>query len=229
MRLWHGYLRRRSGLLAYDRPFMVWSPGQDRQVDRSPTAVGLSMKGHQADHGALIRCGGRIRPASLAVPLMALLVSLSIATSSAGAAAGSFGPAMPLSGAGTLYSVSCSEAEDCTAVGYSPAEPVYATGSGGVWGPVTGIASPGGFGSFRGVSCVAPGDCTAVGNATSTNMIYAVESSGTWGPVHELADPSYIFGVSCVAAGDCTAVGADEAHGGLEPGYVTESEGTWAR
>ena len=135
-------------------------------------------------------------------------------------------------GTGTFAGVSCSDATDCTAVGYDGNDqPIYATESGGTWGTATEVSgSPGGAGSFSyfaGVSCSEATDCTAVGEDGNDQSIYATESGGTWGtPTEVTGSPgnSEFAGVSCSDATDCTAVGSD---GSDQPIYATESGGTW--
>ncbi len=159
-----------------------------------------------------------------AASLVVFVVGLTLATGSAAAATGDFGPLFAIGGDSS--GVSCSDALDCTAVGgleFAVSE------SGGVWGaPAELSGSPGGF---TGVSCTGAGDCTAVGDSSDSQagMIYATESGGTWGSVSELSFPpgaqgGHTYGVSCPAAGDCTAVGVD---GNQEPVSVTETNGTW--
>ena len=46
--------------------------------------------------------------------------------------------------------VSCTDATDCTAVGYDDHdEPFYAVETEGVWGPATEVTAPGGGGYFQ--------------------------------------------------------------------------------
>jgi hypothetical protein len=73
-------------------------------------------------------------------------------------------------GFGAFYGVSCTDANDCTAVGQANAPdsgtgaPVYATETVGAWGTPTALSgTPGGTGDLTGVSCVDASDCTAVG------------------------------------------------------------------
>jgi hypothetical protein len=132
-------------------------------------------------------------------------------------------------------SVSCTSAMDCTAVGGGSIYAMYATESGGVWGPVTFVTTPTGAGDFTSVSCSSATDCTAVGDDETCDCqygffvpnapIYASEVGGTWGAAAEVVAPygSIFNGVSCTSAEDCTAVGA--ANGNAL--YATESGGTW--
>ena len=73
-------------------------------------------------------------------------------------------------GSGTLYGVSCTDANDCTAVGDANAPNsdtgahVYATEVDGTWGTPTVLSgTPGGTGELTGVSCVDDSSCVAVG------------------------------------------------------------------
>ena len=68
-------------------------------------------------------------------------------------------------GSGLFQGVSCTDASDCTAVGYdNNRQPIYATETGGTWGTPTEVTgSDGGGGYFFGVSCTDATDCTAAG------------------------------------------------------------------
>lgn len=136
-----------------------------------------------------------------------------------------------VSGGGQLNSVSCSGANDCTAVGLDngDAEPIIATETGGTWGTPTVVSVPG-DGIFTGVSCASATNCTAVGYNFYGDPIYATESGGTWGAATDISPPddsgyAFFYSVSCTAAGDCTAVGYD---GNSEPIYAVQTSGTWA-
>jgi len=131
-------------------------------------------------------------------------------------------------------SVSCSNALDCTAVGYEQFddgffqyfEPIYATETNGIWGPATEVPV-GGFparGEFAGVSCANATNCTAVGhNLTGGPGFYVTETNGVWGfPTAIPGTPFSPYGVSCTNATNCTAVGSDG-----EPFYATETNGVW--
>jgi hypothetical protein len=87
-------------------------------------------------------------------------------------------------GFGALYAVSCTDANDCTAVGQANAPhsgtgaPVYATETGGTWGTPTALSNtPGSTGDLTGVSCVDAWDCTAVGFDGNDEPIYASNSA----------------------------------------------------
>ena len=139
--------------------------------------------------------------------------------------------------------MSCTDATDCTAVGFGgntnpdgDQEPIYATESDGVWGAVTevtGWSAP--QAQFLGVSCTDATDCTAVGTSGSeldnqAEAIYATESDGIWGTTSEFSGSpggGNLTGVSCTDAKDCTAVGVAGVNDNGPPDYVTESDGIW--
>jgi hypothetical protein len=136
-------------------------------------------------------------------------------------------------------SVSCSAATACTAVGGGIAggAAIYATESGGTWGPATFVNTPTTGGLFEGVSCTDATDCTAVGYDVVPDSfglydqnapIVVGESSGTWGTASELAPDaaSGFSSVSCTAAASCTAIGESSAPP-FGPVVVTESAGAW--
>ncbi len=91
-------------------------------------------------------------------------------------------------GFGAFYGISCTDANDCTAVGDANAPdsgtgtgtgtPVYATEAGGTWGTPTAFSgTPGNTGDLTGVSCVDVSDCTAVGFDGNDEPIYASSSA----------------------------------------------------
>jgi hypothetical protein len=144
-----------------------------------------------------------------------------------------------LSAAGAGFtSVSCTSVGDCTAVGGNG--PMYASESGGTWGPATFLDAEKFVGYFNGVSCTSATDCTAVGDDESydgtygfyspNQPIYATETAGTWGTPTEIAAPGGSIGsfsaISCNSSSECTAVGV--AGGPTDdPIYAAESAGTW--
>ena len=135
----------------------------------------------------------------------------------------------PSGGSGPLYiagfnSVSCSDATDCTAVGGNKFSSIYATETGGTWGPVAVI--PGSPVGIAQVSCTSAGNCTAVGQDTNDGEpLYVTQSGGSWGAFTDISAPAGdgFNSVSCTSAGNCTAVGEDPSG----PFYATESGGTW--
>jgi len=135
----------------------------------------------------------------------------------------------PLYGRGTtLTSVSCTDATDCTAVGYvNVGEPIYATEIGGVWGAATVIQMPPGLGGARplGVSCSSKENCTAVGATGQVAGFHATEAGGVWGAltVSTSVGAADLVSVSCTSTKDCTAVGDDRG----KPIYETETAGSW--
>jgi hypothetical protein len=134
---------------------------------------------------------------------------------------------------GSLASVSCNSATDCTAVGsigFGNTEPGWTTETNGVWSipkPITG--TPTGPGALSGVSCDNPTDCTAVGRDGNGQPIYATETGSTWGTATEIPGSGGGSGsfssVSCTDAADCSAVGTDVDK---TPIYATETSGSWS-
>jgi hypothetical protein len=144
-----------------------------------------------------------------------------------------------------LLAMSCSDATDCTAVGWSPANSQsYAlTETAGVWSTFTTLTSPPGGDAFvLGVSCMAPGNCSAVGYGGSESYeggpleftdqpIQATETDGTWSPLTLLpaaAGVGDLAAVSCSEPGDCTAVGSDIGNQSIYSTDATETAGVWA-
>jgi hypothetical protein len=87
-------------------------------------------------------------------------------------------------GSGAFYGVSCTGANDCTAVGDANAPdagtgvPVYATEEGGTWSTPTALAgTPDGTGELTDVSCVDEADCVSVGLDGNDEPIYATSSA----------------------------------------------------
>ena len=171
--------------------------------------------------------------------LIAVAAGLSIASGSvATAATSTWNPPVQLGGLlGNFQGVSCSSANNCTAVGSDgSSQGMYATETNGVWGPVS---ASGSIGALNAVSCSAPGDCTAVGSvSTSTTSylhqpIYVVETNGVWGPLVQIpgqpTTDNLFSGVSCSDTTDCTAVGEDVVSvGGVGSNYATETNGVWS-
>jgi hypothetical protein len=159
------------------------------------------------------------------------ITGLSFLTSSiAAAAALNFGTPTEVAGtpggSGQLKNVSCTDASDCTAVGFTNGgQPIYATESAGTWGAVTEVSgSAGGGGYFYGVSCTGASDCVAVGFDANSQPIYDQDSNGTWGTPTEVPGGGVLDSVSCTSATACTAVGSDS---NSQPAYATESGGIW--
>lgn len=185
------------------------------------TAVGYDYSGSTGVHGQ----------AELGYPIYATETAgkWGVATEVTSSVGGFFFSA---AGAG-FTSVSCTSVGNCTAVGGNG--PMYATESGGTWGPATFLDTETFVGYFNGVSCTTATDCTAVGDDESydgmygffspNQPIYDTEAAGTWGAPAEIAAPGGGTGsfnaVSCASSSDCTAVG------GPGPMYATESGGTW--
>ena|GEM_PF-1700586 len=152
---------------------------------------------------------------------------------------------LPNSGGGYFTSVSCTDASDCTAVGFdfNNDVPFAVTESGGTWGTPVDMTTTLGYGAFTSVSCTSAGNCTAVGVDSASNAssnfnvprfpspvpFYATEVSGVWQVPVDVTLPAsgngYFRGISCASAGNCTAVGAYESLN--EPFYITETANTW--
>jgi hypothetical protein len=149
------------------------------------------------------------------------------------------------------YSVSCTSALNCVAVGElgergtngaGAFEAVYATetniGGVGEWGPVNQFPGSGLEGSanqMNSVSCPAVGYCVAVGYIGSVEpptpslATAAVETAGVWGPDNLIAAPTSttsmaLVDVGCVAVNLCYAVGTDSSN---QPYSVLDTSGTW--
>ena len=136
---------------------------------------------------------------------------------------------IPANDGGQFNAVSCTDATDCTAVGYDNNGPIYATETAGVWGPATEPGSDNG-GGFYGVSCVDALDCTAVGGDSDGYAIYASEINGTWGDATEIPGDTagaQLNSVNCFDAQDCLAVGGDSGRS-TRPIAVFEDTGDWA-
>jgi hypothetical protein len=143
---------------------------------------------------------------------------------------GTWQPLVILSGLGpegSLYTVSCASAGNCSAGGAggtsSAFHPIVLTERNGTWGKPTGL--PGmalldtGHGSYAAaISCVSPGNCAATGTYTSNSGGYvfvAGQRGGTWGnpaPVPNLnalnaGKNAGIEGLSCATLGSCGLVG----------------------
>jgi hypothetical protein len=139
----------------------------------------------------------------------------------------------------TFSSVSCVDADDCTAVGDTGAMggnvPIYATETGGAWSGVESFpTNPYGGqlneGDMTSVSCINASNCTAVGDIAFGRTVpgYVVETNGSWGILTEVVGtPSgygSLAGVTCASATTCTAVGEDSDN---QPIDVTETSGGW--
>ncbi len=158
-------------------------------------------------------------------------------------------------GPGSVRSVSCAAAGDCTAGGY------YADSSGntqawvadetnGTWGtaieaPGTATLNSGGDARVTSVSCTAAGTCAGGGHywdGSGLQQAFVVdETNGSWGTAIEVPDTATlnsagyaeVGAVSCTAAGDCAAGGyyADDtdndSDGDLHAFVVDETDGSW--
>ena len=149
-----------------------------------------------------------------------------------------------------VYSVSCSGAGDCSAVGsytdhLANVQALLLTQTNGSW-TSTWAMLPSGAGvnpraAADAVSCTAPGDCSAGGSyadsSSHTQAMLLTQTAGTWAtavkatlPGNAYANPAaYLASISCTAPGDCTAVGhyliSATAFDGV---MLTENAGAWA-
>jgi len=153
--------------------------------------------------------------------------------------AGVWGPATVVPGPGTageFSSVSCSDSNDCTAVGsggtldaYEYTAAIEATETAGSWSSFSMLPNPSGkVTQLYGVSCPKTGYCTAIGEAGRGRPAAATESSGSWSaPVKVLLPGNFFSGVSCPDTLDCTAVGeVDDGDNQTEPMAIRESTPT---
>jgi hypothetical protein len=183
---------------------------------------------------------------------------------------GTWGKAIEVPGLGTLnqgaddvgetasvYSVSCTSAGNCAAVGYytsgvipvGPGVPTYsgfvASERNGVWGKAVqdrglGTLNSGGGGGTLSVSCTSAGDCTAGGDYlnedTGFQAFVASERHGVWAkatgvPGLELLNAdggARVSSVSCTSAGNCAGGGAYQDSDGHHQGFVaSETNGRW--
>lgn len=138
---------------------------------------------------------------------------------------------------GYFQGISCSDAEDCTAVGNFDDEAGYATETGGTWGA---IQTDSDFHLLNSISCSDALDCTMVGGYQTSGLgagypVAATEMDGTWEPAADLSGPlasSFavaLGSVSCTSPGNCQAIGGAINTNG--PGayniFATETDGTW--
>jgi hypothetical protein len=115
-----------------------------------------------------------------------------------------------------LSAVSCSAADSCMAVGYSPGtvnSTLAGSWNGSTWSVVP-SPSPdsGGDGSvLTGVSCISASSCTAVGGNDGNPATTLIETwnGSTWSVVTSPSQAGSLAGVSCVSASFCVAVGDD--------------------
>ena len=137
---------------------------------------------------------------------------------------------------GTLVSVSCASAGNCTAVGRTPpggsTMGLLATETSGTWAPAVVAPMPADASNplvvLLSVSCASPGNCTAVGyyaTVGSAPGLLLTQTSGTWTEVEPPLPPDGIAdvfpqSVSCAAPGNCSAVGNDPTTSGPEAGVL---------
>jgi hypothetical protein len=146
-------------------------------------------------------------------------------------------PPLPAGGAfSALYSVSCTTAGNCSAVGtYTDSEGdidglLLLTETSGTWGTPP-AATTNEDPNDMAVSCTAAGTCGAVGGDGSQPFALS-ETAGTWGTPTDLTVPAnfvvLVESISCGSAGNCSAVGDIVGEsGGDVPLRITETAGTW--
>jgi hypothetical protein len=148
---------------------------------------------------------------------------------------------------GTIMSLSCASAGNCTAGGtYTDAaqhqQAFVVDETDGTWGDaqeVPGTAALNVNGAYvDSVSCASAGNCSAVGSYTgssSSGVFVADEAGGTWGDAEEIPGTAelntgddFASSVSCGAAGNCSATGWYVASGDNYTAFVvSETGGTW--
>ena len=158
-----------------------------------------------------------------------------------------------------LFSVSCTSAGNCVAVGLyldsnGSGQPMIFTETGGVWAqgveatlPANAAPETAPFSQFAYldfVTCTSVGNCVAVGNYTDTNGngqgLIVTETGGVWAQGAELnpqllpnggANPNvFLNDVTCTHPGNCAATGGYlDANGNWEGLVVSETHGVWAQ
>lgn len=126
-----------------------------------------------------------------------------------------------VTGEGTFYGVSCSRGGDCVAAGdmNAPNRPqpgqtleMFASSSGGTWGPVKVIPGQRTSGStFTSMACAGSSFCVVIGTDLVTRAsTYAVLQNGVAGPTTKVpaARGDDFRAITCPAVGDCVAVGS---------------------
>jgi hypothetical protein len=200
-----------------------------------PSAAALTLPGGAAAVSLpSVSCGSSTQCVAVGAYDNAGASAPMVLTATSGAWSAGSAIALP-SGAssGSLESVSCVSAGNCTAVGDdSSAHPIVAIETSGGWGPAT---EPGGAGSLSGVSCVAGGSCSAVGRNGSGQPLTMTGTAGTFSAVTAPALPTgatsgALTSVACTTPGNCTAAGSYVAAGGqTEAMIATETAGAWAQ
>ena len=164
-------------------------------------------------------------------------------------------PAGSSTASGTIASLSCASAGDCSAVGdYSDpsdmGEVFVVSEVNGIWGKtkeVSGMAALNtqGDAGILTVSCASAANCSAGGWYTATSSgvqaFVVSEVKGTWGKASEVpgtaalntGETAAINSVSCASAGDCSAVGDYSVYGSFGDTYqmfvVNEVDGKWGK
>ncbi|HWF73627.1 MAG TPA: Ig domain-containing protein, partial [Solirubrobacteraceae bacterium] len=155
----------------------------------------------------------------------------------------------------SLQSVTCPADDSCVASGYYASSGGYqamlATSTGGVFGPATAVALPGGApmtgqdADLLSVTCTSPGNCVAAGfysDSVSGQAMSVTEASGVWGTASQLTLPADAAGgaaqaaqldsVTCPAPGRCVAAGSYTGANGSPGGramVASEADGAWGQ
>jgi hypothetical protein len=111
-----------------------------------------------------------------------------------------------------LNDVSCSDANDCMAVGYYQSNSTYESLA-EVWNGSDWTVTPSPNPTVQdtllnGVSCTSPTMCVAVGYAAAGNVALTELWNGTgWTVLSSIGVEGQLYGVSCTSAASCAAVG----------------------
>jgi hypothetical protein len=167
------------------------------------------------------------------LPRLAILVGFGIVSSvAAGCSPATSSPLLPSASPGlpysTLQAVTCADANDCWAVGYTGFAGIALSNTliehyaGSSWA-IASTPSPI-KGQLNGVTCVSAGDCWAVGQSDSSDCTSSSSYCSTGPPLIEhysgdgwaMVSSPYpgagnLYGVTCADANDCWAVGSDIA------------------
>jgi PASTA domain len=129
-----------------------------------------------------------------------------------------------------FFSVSCTSAGNCSAVGgyrdsAGSRQGLLLTEAAGTWGagveatlPANATMGANQFVELNSVSCASAGNCSAVGDYIDSNGgqgLLLTETAGTWGngvkaalPANAVSGQVSVTSVSCASAGNCSAVGS---------------------
>ena len=150
--------------------------------------------------------------------------------------------ALNAGGEGTVNSLSCTSAGNCTAGGYyadasDHTQALVVNETGGVWGkaeevPGTASLNAGGNADIFPLSCSSAGNCSAGGfyhDASNHNQAFVVnETGGVWGKAEEVpgiaslnaGGDAEVDSLSCSSAGNCSAGGSYEDASAHDQAFV---------